>query len=216
MSMAKKNVIYAAGIEHEPGQFGMFDGPANSIEEILDAMPEASQEGKAVYIFEFDESTMPATERILYKYNWRRVEWERFGSPKANDFIDPMLGNKYEVVMRSKEEFIEEVLGGKADLGKRFNGILLKDIFGGDVNWLKEEGELYLLCIYHYGTLMRVYTDRLRMEDGDDRLLRDLKWVKWAILEGYKNGYFDGLSARLGKRETNKQPEEPKKIERVR
>jgi hypothetical protein len=150
------------------------------------------------FIYEFDEETNINCQ--LFKYNHKRKEWDRM--EREESFVDPMIGDKYEVILRSRHELIES-------LGKK--EINLQDRFFGEKPDLLHDNESQFACVYHHGQLTRVYYDRLRISD-DSKLRRDLQWVKYATEAAYKLGYWDGMATSLSKQErpkaTNKKPKQ--------
>lgn len=186
---------------------GIAYGPNPNLKDVLSFWP-VDFDGDA-FIFEFDDSDN--TSKHLFKFNKSRKEWERIERVPKLEEKDPMLGDKFEVVLRSREE-MDESLGEEK---------LLKSqgVFFGDKPDLRADDSVQFACFYHRGNLIRIYYDRLRLSD-DDKLKRDLAWVKHSAEHAYKLGYYDGMSSRLSKPQqdtpaSQEPPRESKQIKRI-
>ena len=67
----RKTVMYGAGYEYEPGDFGMFAGPTPSLKKILEEIPEKPK----ARIIRFN---LDMTDEVIYR--WNRIEemWVRY------------------------------------------------------------------------------------------------------------------------------------------
>jgi putative ATPase len=62
-------IMYAAGVEHSPNEFGMYDGPTPNLNDLLD---QEGQENSVIIQFNGDES-----EEILYRWDASGDRWIR-------------------------------------------------------------------------------------------------------------------------------------------
>jgi len=172
----------------EPGQesYNLIYGPNPSLRDCLDFWPTDFQH--QAFILEFNDSN-PSVYQLVFKFNSRRNEWEPI--ERSKDFSDPMFGSKYEVVLRSREELIT-LLGENKLKSMEF-------FFGKKADIDDPNNHSQYACVYHQGKLVRIYTDRIRLEDDAETLRRDLEWVRFAAEAAYAYGWFDGLAARLSK-----------------
>lgn len=179
---------YIIGFETELGTISTIYGPT-TLSDTLTFWP--TDFLKDPFVYEVGPNIHGANKKSnftkRFKFNQRRQEWERIDRVKP--FVDPMVGDRYEVILRSKQELIETL--GQKELN-------LQERFFGEKPDLTSDEDCQFVCVYHNSILARVYYDRMRIHDGD-KLRRDLQWVKYHAEEAYKWGYWDGMGAQLSK-----------------